>query len=111
MGAYQQHQGSDHEGVLSVVSLFFFFFIMYFDTLLFSLSYFHGFLNHYGLFYLCLPFVLLRQKRGVILIFGISRFCPLMAKGRVCWFIFIGYILVDKNASISGTAITGTPYF
>jgi len=34
----------------------------------------------------------------------------------LCWFIFIGYILVDKNTSISkpsisGIAITGTPYF
>jgi hypothetical protein len=25
-----------------------------------------------------------------------------------CWFIFIGYILVDKNASITGTSISGT---
>jgi len=29
----------------------------------------------------------------------------------VCWFIFIGYILVDKNASISGIAIIWIPYF
>jgi hypothetical protein len=63
---------------------------------------------------LYLPFVLLRQKGGVILIFAISRFCPRMAKGASLLVFFIGYILIDKNASISGTsilrtAITGTP--
>jgi hypothetical protein len=34
-----------------------------------------------------------------------------MAKGGACWFILIGYILADKNASISGTSIIGTSYF
>jgi hypothetical protein len=33
--------------------------------------------------------------------FGISRFCPKMAKGRVYWFILTGHILFDKNASVS----------
>jgi len=49
---------------------------------------------------LCLPFILLRQKGGVIFIFGLSCFCPRMAKGRVCW--FIGSSCLDKNVFISG---------
>jgi len=34
-----------------------------------------------------------------------------MTKIGVCWIIFIGYILVDKNASILGIAIIGISYF
>jgi hypothetical protein len=49
---------------------------------------------------LLLPFVLLRQKWGVIFI-GLSRFCPTMVKWGVCWFIPIGSFCFDKNASIS----------
>jgi hypothetical protein len=94
-----------------------------FDKLLFLFLFLWAiFYKHYCLLiklYLCGLFllafyyhvysVILKQKGGLILIFSISRFCLRMAKWRLCWFILIDYILVDKNTSISRTSITGTP--